>query len=279
MVTAKIPERQLPSGAEMPMLGLGTYDLHGDDLRSSIRTAFDIGYRHIDTSEGYENESAIGESIQDLPREELFLTSKVIPPNLTYDNLVSSCEDSLDRLDTDYLDLYLIHWPNPAVSMRETFDAMETLVDRGLVRDVGVSNFTEYQLRYARHISPVQIAVNQIEINPWWRDETAFQYCQEANIAVTAAAPFGQGAVLADDVITNLADKYNRTPAQVILQWQIQKGIATIPKSTSAEHLRSNAAIFDWELDSADIECIDNIDLRERTYLIKPDHEKYGIHQ
>jgi diketogulonate reductase-like aldo/keto reductase len=171
MVTPEMPEQQLSSGAEMPMLGIGTYDLHGDDLRSTIRTGYDIGYRHIDMSEGYDNESVIGGCIQDLPGDELFLTSKVIPPNLTYDNLISSCEESLDRLDTDYLDLYLVHWPNPAVSMRETFDAMGTLVDRRLVRNVGVSNFSAYQLRYARHVSPVQIAVNQIEFHPWWSDE------------------------------------------------------------------------------------------------------------
>jgi len=141
-------------------VGFGTYDIGAEDFREALRAALEAGYTHIDTAEGYMNESEIGEVIAEYDREKLFLTSKVLPKNLNYESVLASCEASLDRLGTDYLDLYLIHWPNPAISLRETFDALAKLRAEGKVRNVGVSNFSIYQLDVAHHVADVRIAVS-----------------------------------------------------------------------------------------------------------------------
>jgi diketogulonate reductase-like aldo/keto reductase len=144
-----VPTKTLPSGDELPMVGIGTWKLSGETLISSIRKALDVGYTHIDTAEGYMNEAEIGNVVTEYERDDLFLTSKVLPKNLHYEGVIRACHDSLDRLGTDYLDLYLIHWPNPAISLRETLSAMETLYEEGLINNVGVSNFSAYQLSCA----------------------------------------------------------------------------------------------------------------------------------
>ena len=182
----------LPSGDELPALGFGTWQLDGETLETSLRAALDAGYTHVDTAEGYMNEDVIGDVLSDYDRDEVFLTSKVLSKNLNYDSLIESCEASLDRLGTDYLDLYLIHWPNPAVSLRESLNAMATLHERGLVRNVGVSNFSAYQLSCAHHISDVPIAVNQIEFHPLFQRPDLVDYCRETDTVVEAAAPLAR---------------------------------------------------------------------------------------
>ncbi len=261
----------------MPLLGFGTYDINPQTVPAAVRTALDAGYRHIDCAEGYGNESAVGEALADYDRDDLFLTSKVVPSNLHYENVLSACRASLDRLGTSYLDLYLVHWPNPAVSLRETLDAMATLHEDGLVRNVGVSNFTAYQLMFARRISDVPIGVTQAEFHPWFQQEELRAYCGENDVALTAAAPLARTRVFDDEVIREVAEDYGKPPAQIVLRWQIQQGVATIPRSTTEEHIRSNRAIDDWELDPEDVGRITAIDRRERVYMIDADHETYGI--
>jgi len=195
------PSVTLPSGDKIPIVGTGTWDIGGDTVRDSVRAALDAGYTHVDTAEGYMNEAEIGEVLADHDREELFLTSKILPSNLNYDSVIDSCEASLEKLGTDYLDLYLIHWPNPAISLRETLNAMEQLHDQGKVRNIGVSNFSAYQLSCAHHISDVSIAVNQIEFHPWLQRPDLINYCRETDTAIKAAAPLARTEVLGDETV------------------------------------------------------------------------------
>lgn len=261
-----VPTVTLASGDEMPMVGVGTWDIGGDTVRDSVRSALSGIYTHVDTAEGYRNESEIGDVLVEHDREDLFLTSKVLPSNLDYDSVIEACEGSLDTLGTDYLDLYLIHWPNPAISLRETLHAMERLHDLGMVRNIGVSNFSAYQLSNAVHITDVPIAVNQIEFHPWFQRSDLVEYCHEANVVVEAAAPLARTEILGDDTVRELAEKYEKTPAQVVLRWAIQEGVVVIPKSTSPDHIRENIELFDWELDETDHHRLDAIDRDQPVY-------------
>jgi len=277
-----IPTRTLPSGDELPQLGFGTWDIGGETVREGVHTALDAGYAHVDTAEGYHNEAEIGAALDDHDREDVFLTSKVLPKHLTYDALIEACENSLERLGTDYLDLYLIHWPNPAVSLRESLDAMATLHDRGLVRNVGVSNFSAYQLSCAQHVSDVPIAVNQIEFHPWFQRPDLVEYCRETDVVVEAAAPLARTEIFEDEVVRELAETYDRSPSQVVLKWAIERGVVVLPKSSSSGHIRENADLFGWEIEEADL---DKLDARDRDYPVYDtpardwSSDVYGINQ
>jgi len=271
-----VPTRTLPSGDEMPLVGFGTYDIDVAETTQAVRTALETGC-HVDCAEGYGNEREVGEAIADYDREELFLTSKVLPKHLHYESVLSACRDSLDRLGVDYLDLYLIHWPNPAISLRETLSAMAQLVDRRLVRNIGVSNFSPYQLRFAQHISEIPLAMNQIEFHPWFKQPELREYATETDLQLTAAAPLARTKVFEEPVMQKLADDYDKTPAQIVIRWQIQQGIATIPRSTTPDHIRSNIAVTDWELADEDVNRIEAIDRRQRLYMVDPAHPRYGI--
>jgi len=262
-----VPTKTLPSGAELPALGLGTYDLDDEETADSVRAALDAGYAHIDTAEGYMNEAAIGDALaaSDVDRDDVFLTSKVLAKNLNYESVIESCEASLDRLGTDYLDLYLIHWPNPAISLRETLRAMAELRERGLVRDVGVSNFSAYQLSCAHHVSDVPIAVNQIEFHPWFQRPDLVDYCRETDTVVEAAAPLARTDVFGDEVVADLAEKYDKHPAQVVVRWAVDRGVVPLPRSSTPDHVRANADL-DWELDEADRRRLDERDRDEPVY-------------
>ncbi|OYR49961.1 aldo/keto reductase [Halorubrum sp. Eb13] len=260
-----VPTKTLPSGAELPALGLGTYDLDDEQTAESVRAALDAGYAHIDTAEGYRNEEVIGDVLAEYDRDEVFLTSKVLAKNLNYESLIASCEASLDRLGTDYLDLYLVHWPNPAISLRETLRAMAELRDRGLVRDVGVSNFSAYQLSCAHHVSDVPIAVNQIEFHPYFQRADLVDYCRESDTVIEAAAPLARTDVFGDEVVAGLAEKYDRSPAQVVLRWAVDRGVVPLPRSSTPDHVRANADL-DWELDAADRRRLDERDRDEPVY-------------
>jgi len=260
------PTVTLASGDELPMVGVGTWDIGGETVKDAVRAGLDAGYAHVDTAEGYHNEAAIGEVLADYDREEYWLTSKVLPKHLSYDALIESCEASLDRLGVDSLDLYLVHWPNPAVSIRETMDAMSTLKQRGLVENVGVSNFSAYQLSCAQHVSDVPIVVNQIEYHPWFQRDDLVDYCRETDTVVEAAAPLARTAVFEDEVVRDLAESYGKSPAQIVLKWAVENGVAVLPKSSSPEHVRANRELFDWELDEADRARLDERDRNHPVY-------------
>ncbi|MFB6074131.1 MAG: aldo/keto reductase [Haloarculaceae archaeon] len=259
------PTVTLPSGDELPMLGFGTWNLH-EETAGAVETALDAGYTHVDTAEGYHNEDAIGEVLADRDREEIFLTSKVLPKHLNYDAVIDSCEASLERLGTDYLDLYLIHWPNPAISLRETLSAMAALHDRGLVKNIGVSNFSAYQLSCAHHVSDVPIAVNQIEFHPWFQRPDLVEYCRETDTVIEAAAPLGRTDIFADETLQEIAEKYDRSPAQIAVRWAIENDVVVLPKSSTPEHIRANREVLEFELEEADREAIDSLDRDHPVY-------------
>jgi diketogulonate reductase-like aldo/keto reductase len=263
---AQPPTVELPSGDELPAVGVGTWDIGGDTVKESVRAGLDAGYGHVDTAEGYKNEAEIGEVLADYDRDDVFLTSKVLPKHLDYESVIESCEASLDKLGTDYLDLYLIHWPNPAISVRETMAAMATLKDRGWVRNVGVSNFSAYQLSCAQHVSDVPIAVNQIEFHPLFQRPELVNYCRETDTVIEAAAPLGRTEVFEHPVVQELAEKYDRSAPQVVLKWEVERDIVPLPKSSSPEHVRSNLDLFDWEMDDGDLERLDDADENQPVY-------------
>jgi diketogulonate reductase-like aldo/keto reductase len=269
-----VPTHTLPSGDELPALGLGTYDLDDDQTAESVRAALDAGYAHVDTAEGYRNETVIGEVLAEHGRDDVFLTSKVLAKHLDYESVIESCEASLDRLGTDYLDLYLIHWPNPAISLRETLHAMERLVDRGLVRNVGVSNFSAYQLSCAHHVADVPIAVNQIEFHPWFQRPDLVDYCRESDTVIEAAAPLARTDVFDDDVVRELAETYGRSPAQIVLRWALDRDVVALPRSSSPEHVRANAAL-DFSITEADRRRLDDRD-RDRPVYDTPARDWTG---
>ena len=261
-----VPTKTLPSGDEIPMIGFGTWDLSGETVKSSVRAALESGYTHIDTAEGYKNESEIGTVLTEYDRSDIFLTSKVLPKNLDYESVVRACRASLERLRTDYLDLYLIHWPNPAISLRETLNAMETVYDEGLVKNIGVSNFSAYQLSCAKHISDVPIAVNQIEYHPLYQQPRLREYCSESDTVVEAAAPLARTKILNEPAICKIADDHDRSPAAVVLRWAIARDTVVLPKSTSPSHIESNLTACDWDLPEGDLAVIDELNRDEPVY-------------
>ena len=260
-----VPSHTLPSGDKLPAVGFGTWNLGGETVKRSVRAALDAGYTHVDTAEGYHNEREIGEALADYDRDEVFLTSKVLAKNLNYESLIDACESSLERLGTEYLDLYLIHWPNPAISLRESLHAMAELHDRGLVRNVGVSNFSAYQLSCAQHVSNVPIAVNQIEFHPWFQRPELVEYCRNSNIVVEGAAPLARTEIFDDEIVRELAEKYDRSPAQVVIKWAIERDVVVLPRSGTPDHVRQNADL-DWHVDEDDLRQLDDRDRDSPVY-------------
>jgi len=259
-----VPSHTLPSGDELSALGFGTWNLGSGTVKRNVRAALDAGYTHIDTAEGYRNEREIGEAIAEYDRDVVFLTSKVLAKNLNYESLIDACEGSLERLGTDYLDLYLIHWPNPAISLRESLHAMEELHDRGLVRNVGVSNFSGYQLSCAQHISDVSIAVNQIEFHPWFQRSELVEYCHNTDTVVEASAPLARTEIFDDEVVRELAETYDRSPAQIVIKWAIERDMVALPRSRTPDHIRQNADL-DWQIEEDDLRRLDE---RDRDYPV-----------
>jgi len=272
-----IPTRKLKTGDEIPVIAYGTWDIAEENVGEKVEIALKAGYNHIDTAEGYHNEAGIGEVLKDYDREDLFITSKVLPSNLNYESVIKACERSLEKLGTDYLDLYLIHWPNPAISLRETLQAMKYLSDQGMVKNIGVSNFSAYQLKVALKITQVPITVNQVEFHPWLYQKELLEVCDQNDVVLEASAPLARTEVLKDETIVKLADKYDKSPAQIVLKWELQKGIVPLPKSKSKAHIEENLKLFDWELQAEDMALIDNIDTEKRVYMITLDDETYGI--
>ncbi|ADQ14119.1 aldo/keto reductase [Halanaerobium hydrogeniformans] len=272
-----LKEKKLITGDKIPEIGFGTWDIAEEDVGRAVEMALEAGYNHIDTAEGYKNEEGIGRAIKDYDREKLYLTSKVLPKNLYYDQLLEAAERSINKLGVDYLDLYLIHWPNPAVSLRESLAAMNKLYQKGLVKSIGVSNFSIYQLMFALKITDVPIAVNQVEFHPYYYQKELLEFCKNNDIVVTASAPLARTKVLKDELIKSLAQKYDKSAAQIVLKWELAKGVVPLPKSTSAEHIKANLELYGWEIEQDDLEKIDQLEQQKKVYMISLDSETYGI--
>lgn len=251
----------------IPPLGLGTGgDSYpdGDELANAVRTALEIGYRHVDTAQMYGNQPAIarGMAASDVPREEIFLTSKVSPGDLDYDGVKRSARHSLERLDVERLDLLYVHFPTGAYDPAETFAAFDDLREEGAIDAVGVSNFTPAQVAEAREYADSPIVADQVEMHPWCQQEELLQYARETDLAVVAYCPLIRGRVFDDPVVRDVASERDVSPAQVSLAWLLEKDVRVIAKSTSPAHLRDNFAALELELDA---EAVARIDAIERT--------------
>lgn len=271
-------EFRLNDGNKIPALGLGTWQLTGRKCVQAVKTALKLGYRHIDTAELYENQAEIGEAIKDFDRRKLFLTSKVWFNNLRYDDVLASCEKTLKELKTNYLDLFLIHWPNRQIPLKETLDAFKELLNDGRVESVGVSNFTIHHLKDALKIAKakavsVPITVNQVEFHPRFYQKELLEFCKKNKIVVTAYSPLGRGALLEDKTLKEIAARRGKTPAQVCLRWALEKGAVVIPKASSEEHLKENLRVFGWRLSKQDAEKIDSLNKNER--IIAPNFSDF----
>ncbi|RPF54309.1 aldo/keto reductase [Aquisalibacillus elongatus] len=258
---------KLNNGVEMPGFGLGVYKAEeGREVVEAVRTAVDHGYRLIDTASFYKNEEGVGEGIREssVPRNDLFVTTKVWNDEQGYDETLRAFERSMDRLGLDVLDLYLIHWPVKG-QFQDTWRAMERLYEEGVIKAIGVSNFHVHHLQKLFTKANVKPVVNQIEYHPHLTQEEVKAFCEQENIQMEAWSPMKKGHLFDDPTITEIAEKHNKTPAQVILRWDVQNHVVTIPKSVTPSRIKDNVDIFDFELTNEDIKRIDDMNTNERT--------------
>ena len=256
----------LNNGVEMPWFGLGVFQAEeGGEVENAVRVALENGYRSIDTASLYKNEKGVSTGIRqsNVRREEIFLTSKVWNDQQGYKSTLKAFRESLEKLQTDYLDLYLIHWPKGKLS-NETWKAMEELYDQKKIRAIGVSNFLVHHLEEFLPECNVIPAVNQVEFHPELIQPELLSYCRSKNIQLEAWSPLMKGRVNELPVMQALAAKYGKTPVQIVLRWDIQKKVVTIPKSVTPGRIVSNADIFDFELSGEDMAKIDRLDKNER---------------
>jgi len=257
----------LNNGNKIPSLGLGTYLItNQSDVNTAIEAALKNNFTLIDTAEIYGNEQEIGNSLQKLgtKREELFITSKVWNSEQGYDTTLRSFDRSLKKLQTDYLDLYLIHWPKQKATMLETWRAMEKLHREGVVKNIGVSNFHKNHLEQLFTVAKIIPAVNQIELQPYLTQKPLREFCKKHDILVEAWSPIAKGSVANDKILQKIGKKHNKTAVQVVLRWHIQLGIVAIPKSANPKRIAESIDIFDFELSSDDMQQICNLNKNMR---------------
>ena len=267
----------LNDGRQMPLLGLGVYKAVGEnEVEQAIADAADAGYRLIDTASVYKNEDGVGRGIKALtiPREELFVTTKIWNTAQRIGDVEDTFNRSLERLGLDYVDLYLIHWPVPGC-YTDTWKALEKLQTQGRVKSIGVSNFHIHDLEMLKKVSDVVPAVNQVEFHPLFNQPELLSYCRENNIAVQAYAPLARGAYLHSQLLLEIGRKYQKTTAQIGLSWAVQQGISVIPKSVHKERIRENAEIFDFSLTREEMDAITAMDAHQRTAGIPEDMIPY----
>ena len=267
----------LNDGRQMPLLGLGVYKAVGEnEVEQAIADAADAGYRLIDTASVYKNEDGVGRGIKALtiPREELFVTTKIWNTAQRIGDVEDTFNRSLERLGLDYVDLYLIHWPVPGC-YTDTWKALEKLQTQGRVKSIGVSNFHIHDMEMLKKVSDVVPAVNQVEFHPLFNQPELLSYCRENNIAVQAYAPLARGAYLHSQLLLEIGRKYQKTTAQIGLRWAVQQGIYVIPKSVHKERIRENAEIFDFSLTREEMDAITAMDAHQRTAGIPEDMIPY----
>jgi len=238
-------------GVDIPKIGFGTWKLRDETAQMAVSKAIEAGYRMIDTAQAYENETHVGRGIADaqLPREELFVTTKAWMSEFKDGDLQDSVARSVERLSTDYCDLILLHWPNPDVPLEETLGALNDVHDKGLTRNIGVSNFTSAQLGQAVKLSRAPILTNQVEYHPFINQTSILEAARALGSSVTAYSPLAQGRVFDDPVLNEIGEAHGKTPAQIVIRWCAQQpGVITIPRSSSPDHIASNNDVLDFEL-------------------------------
>lgn len=247
----------LNNGVKMPALGLGVYQMTDEQVAIAMKAAFDTGYRHFDTASFYKNEEAVGKAVREsgIPREEIFITTKLWPTD--YLRAEKAFAKSLKNLGLEYVDLYLLHWPT--LGKGHAWKSLEKLYDQGLCRAIGVSNYSIEQLEVLRKQARIVPAVNQVEFSPFMYRSELLAYCQANNIQLEAYSPLTRGKKLSDTTIEEVAKKYGKTSAQIMIRWSLQHGNVVIPKSSSPIRIAENAAVYDFAIDDADMGRIDNL--------------------
>lgn len=256
---------------KMPIIGLGTWKLKGKECYEVVKKALELGYRHIDTAEVYMNELEIGKAIKETKRGDIFITSKVWPENLSYYKLLSSFSQSISLLQTEYLNQYLLHWPNKKLNYNEIIKAFSGLYKKRLIKSFGVSNFT---INHLRDIIPIckfynlPLSVNQVEFHPFLYQKELLDFCNKQNIKIVAYSPLAQGKINECEILQKIGNKYNKTTSQITLRWIIQMNLIAIPKASSEKHLKENLDVFDFKLSKEDTKEIDALNNNMR--LVAP---------
>jgi 2,5-diketo-D-gluconate reductase A len=252
----------LNDGNSMPQVGLGVWQTPPEETERAVAVALDAGYRHVDTAAGYFNEREVGKAVtaSGLPREDVFITTKLWNADQGYESTLAAFDASMDKLGVEYLDLYLIHWPMPAKNaFVDTFKAFAHLRDQGRIRSIGVSNFEPEHLRILVDATGIVPAVNQIELHPLLQQQELREVHAQLGIATEAWSPLGQGFLLSNPKVTAVADAHGKTPAQALIRWHIQLGNIVIPKSVTPERIMSNFDVFDFELSEQDMASVSSL--------------------
>ncbi|GAA4858651.1 aldo/keto reductase [Saccharopolyspora cebuensis] len=273
----QVPNVTLNTGAKIPQIGYGVFLIPAEEVVEPVAAALRAGYRSIDTASAYGNEEGVGRAIAEsgIPRDELFITTKLWNDDQGYDSTLRAFDTSIGKLGLDYVDLYLIHWPTPAADkFVETWKAFERLHADGRIKSIGVSNFQIPHLRRLFEETDVVPALNQVELHPRFQQRDLRAFHAEHDIVTEAWSPLGRNSGLFDDpLLTSLAEKYDKTPAQIMLRWHVQLGNVAIPKSATPERIAKNIEVFDFELADDDVKGIEALETGER---IGPDPDTFG---
>ncbi|BDZ44750.1 aldo/keto reductase [Naasia aerilata] len=262
------PTVPLNDGRRIPQLGLGVYKIADSDVERVIGEALEVGYRHIDTATLYRNERGVGRAVRNapVPREDLFVTTKLWNDDQGYDRALRAFDESMSRLGLDYVDLYLIHWPVPSQDRYvETWRALERIQEEGRARSIGVSNFATHHLERVLGEGRVAPAVNQVELHPWLPQDELREFDAAHGIVTEAWSPLARGRVLGDELLERIGAKHGKSSAQVVLRWHLDRGIVVIPKSVTPSRIRENFDVFDFSLDEEDAAAIAALGSGERT--------------
>ncbi|MCZ2827533.1 aldo/keto reductase [Modestobacter sp. VKM Ac-2986] len=266
---ASVPTITLNNGVEIPQLGFGVYQVKPEETAQAVQTALEVGYRHIDTAEMYGNEKGVGEGIRNsgVPREEVFITSKLNNGFHAREDALRAFDGTLEALGFDDVDLFLIHWPLPGIDVDyvETWKAMEEIYRSGRAKSIGVSNFNAHHLRKLFGETEIRPAVNQIEVHPYLTQDDLRAFDADHEIATEAWSPIAQGKVLDDPTILRVAERHGKTASQVTLRWHVQRGDIVFPKSVTRSRVEENFDIFDFELTEDDLREITMLNRNERT--------------
>jgi diketogulonate reductase-like aldo/keto reductase len=258
MTTMTSKTRRLTDGNEIPLLGFGVWQVpEGRECEDSVRWALELGYRHVDTAQAYGNERSVGKALRDsgVPREEVFITTKFYPAR---DDAEAEAEKSLERLGVDYVDLYIIHWPQGGATW--AWDGMQRAKERGHARSIGISNFSVAEIDELLGVADTPPVVNQVQFSPFEYRRGLLDACEERGVVIEAYSPLGTGRHLGDKGVAKIAERVGRTPAQVLVRWCLQRDLVVLPKSTHRERIEENAQVFDFELSGEDMAALDALD-------------------